>query len=101
MSRKAPHTKHAPESPVAVKLEASLKVRLEQLSEAKDRSTHWLMKQAIEQYVLAEEEALRLKQETLRRWEKEALLNDTVANADVMRWLDTWGDEGATPPEWK
>lgn len=81
--------------PTGVKLDPELKARLEQLSVLKDRSTHWLMKRAIEQYVATEEQAEALKQETLRRWAQEAELNDVVENDIVMTWLDTWGkDEG-------
>lgn len=96
-----PASKRSADLPTGVKLDPSLKKRLEELSHAKERSTHWLMKQAIEQYVIAEEEALALKQETLQRWEKEALLNDTIPNTDVMQWLDTWNEKGVKTPKWK
>jgi predicted transcriptional regulator len=96
-----PSPKHRAETAVAVKLDTDLKNRLEHLSIAKDRSTHWLMKQAIEQYVLSEEEAWNLKQETLRRWEEEALLNNTIPHTDIVEWLKTWNENGAKPPKWK
>ncbi len=83
--------------PTAVKLDAELKERLEHLSQIKDRSTHWLMKQAIERYVAAEEQAEALKQETLRRWTEEAELNNLVDHSEVMALLDTWGENDKEP----
>ena len=41
---------------MAVKLEANLRDRLKALGVAKQRSTHWLMKEAIGRYVEIEEE---------------------------------------------
>lgn len=95
MPQNNPHSpkKQSAEPPTGVKLDPELKGRLERLSELKDRSTHWLMKQAIERYIIIEEHAEALKKETLRRWEEEAELNDTVSNSEVMSWLDTWGEE--------
>lgn len=95
MPRHSPDSskKHGAEAPTGVKLEPELKNRLERLSAIKDRSSHWLMKQAIERYIIIEEQAEALKKETLRRWEEEAELNDIVENTEVMSWLDTWGDK--------
>lgn len=95
MPRHSPDSskKQSAEAPTGVKLEPELKSRLERLSAIKDRSSHWLMKQAIERYIIIEEQAEALKKETLRRWEEEAEFNDIVENTEVMSWLDTWGDK--------
>ena len=86
--------------PTGVKLESNIKTRLKKLSKLKHRTIHWLMKEAIEQYIEHEEEAEKLKQETLTRWEQEAMRNRTVDNKDVMAWLDSWGTDHETgrPP---
>ena len=84
----------------SVKLGA-LKKRLDRLGEVKDRSTHWLIKQAVERYLEDEEAAIALKKETLMRWEEEALIDNTVPHHDVMQWLDTWDEKGVKPPKWK
>ncbi len=75
--------------PTGVKLEPSIKLRLNKLGESKQRSIHWLMKEAINQYLAHEEQAEQLKQETLTRWQ-EAEQNKVVSNESVMAWLDTW-----------
>jgi predicted transcriptional regulator len=83
MSTRATH-------PTGVKLEPSLKTRLKKLGKAKHRTTHWLMKEAIAQYIEREEEAEQLKKDTLLRWQ-EAEQNKIVSHHKVADWLDTWG----------
>lgn len=75
-----------------VKLDANLADRLERLGECKDRSPHWLMKEAIAHYVEEEEYNERLKQETVARWQ-EAENGRIVSHQAVTAWLDTWGTE--------
>lgn len=83
-------------NPTGVKLEPSIKIRLEKLSKLKHHTMHWLMKEAIVQYLEQEETAERLKKETLARWEQEAMCNKFVDNESVMAWLDTWGTDHET-----
>ncbi len=84
---------------VAIKLEQNIKKRYQKLADLKDRSPHWLMKQAILTYLAQEEAAEQLKQETLARWE-EAERGEIVSHTAVSAWLDTWGTENETnrPP---
>ncbi len=83
---------------VSVKLPSEIKSRLNKLGELKQRSPHWLMKEAIEHYLNEEELAEKIKKKTLSRW-KEAEKDQVVANADVIAWLETWGntEEQARP----
>ncbi len=84
---------HSPAiTPTGVKLEPKLKTRLKKLSEAKDRSVHWIMKMAIEQYVSDEESKELLRRETLARWH-EAEQGKVVSNESVIAWLETWGTD--------
>ncbi len=75
---------------VAVKLEHETKERLQKLGKLKHRSAHWLMKQAIANYLEQEEYAEQLKQETLARWQ-EAESGKVISHEAVSAWLDTWG----------
>jgi predicted transcriptional regulator len=76
--------------PTGVKLESTIKLRLEKLGKLKNRTVHWLMKEAISSYIEREEKAEKLKQETISRW-REAELQEVVSNKAVVKWLDTWG----------
>jgi predicted transcriptional regulator len=77
---------------VSIKLPVKLKTRLQKLGKLKQRSAHWLMKEAIEHYLDTEEELEKLKQKTLSRWQ-EAEKGQVVANNEVISWLNTWGTE--------
>lgn len=77
---------------VSIKLPVKLKARLQKLGKLKQRSAHWLMKDAIEHYLDEEEELEKLKQTTLSRWQ-EAEEEQTIANDKVISWLNTWGTE--------
>ena len=78
--------------PVTVKLESNTKQRLEKLGKAKQRSTHWMLQQAVRQYLEIEEYEERLKQETLDRWQ-EAQDGKLISNEKVQAWLETWGTD--------
>jgi predicted transcriptional regulator len=56
-----------------VKLDESLHTRIKTLSLAKDRTAHWLMKTAIEEYVAREESHERENREDMERWESHQL----------------------------
>ena len=77
---------------VAIKLDSKTKKRLKKLGELKQRAPHWLMKEAVERYLVEEEYAEQLKQETLLRWQ-EALTGKVVSHKAVVAWLDTWGEK--------
>ncbi len=80
-----------------VKLDEALHTRLKALSMAKERTPHWLMKTAIEEYVIREETYEREKAEDLERWQRYKMTGQAVSNEDVDVWLATWGTESETP----
>lgn len=51
----------APQSPVSLKLDADLRDRLHRLAEARRRTPHWLMREAIAQFVQREEAREQLR----------------------------------------
>ncbi|MFZ9611569.1 MAG: CopG family ribbon-helix-helix protein [Methylococcales bacterium] len=80
-----------------VKLDETLHSRLKSLSMAKDRTPHWLMKVAIEEYVAREETYEQEKREDMERWQKYKLTGHAVAHEAVDAWLGSWGSEGELP----
>ena len=81
----------------AIKLDDETYSRLQQLAEAKRRTPHWLMREAIRQFLEREETAAKIKQETLNRWERFEATGATVENEAVAAWLETWGTEQEGP----
>ena len=76
-----------PTSSVAVKLEDEIKERIQNLGKIKDRSSHWLMKQAILDYLDKEEHAEKEKQEDKQRWENYAITGEAITHTDMKDWL--------------
>ena len=86
----------ATKSNMAVKLAPELRAKLQALGKAKKRSPHWLMCEAIERYVQAEEEAERHKAEALSALARFEATGEHVAHQDVDAWLDSWGSAAET-----
>jgi len=55
--------------PVAIKLDEDTRARVKRLADARQRTSHWLMKEAITQYVEREEKREAFRQDTLKAWE--------------------------------
>jgi len=55
-------------TPVAVRLADPLKARIRALAEHRRRPMHWLMREAIEQYVAREEQRESFRKEALDAW---------------------------------
>jgi predicted transcriptional regulator len=73
--------------PVAIKLDEATKARLKRLAEAKDRTSHWLMREAITQYLDREEKREAFRQHTLRAWEEYQATGLHLTAEEVEAWL--------------
>jgi predicted transcriptional regulator len=73
--------------PVAIKIDDDTKARLKRLADARHRTAHWLMREAITQYVEREEKREAFRQDTLNAWEayRTTGLHVTADEADT--WL--------------
>lgn len=80
-----------PTTSVAVKLEDETRERLQALGQSKDRSTHWLMKHAILEYLEKEERYERELQEDRERWERYSLTGEAISHTDMKDWLHNLG----------
>ncbi len=71
----------------SVKIDNELKSRIQHLAEARQRSPHWIMREAIRDYVEREEKRESFKQDALHAWEayQEDSLHLTHEEADS--WL--------------
>ncbi len=84
-------------STTGIKLDSNARLRLKSLAKVKNRSQHWLMKEAIERYLSEEEENERIKRETLERWERYIETGEAIPHASVEAWLKTWGTDRERP----
>ena len=87
-------------TPTSIKLDDALKDRVQHLTDSRRRSAHWIMREAIAQYVEREEKRESFKQDALRAWEayQRTGLHLTLEEADA--WLAKLENgEDVEPPE--
>ena len=72
---------------MGVKLDRSVQTRLKALAQQKERSPHWLLKKAVEEYLAREEEWEREKREDHRRWEQYAETGESYSLDQVAGWM--------------
>jgi predicted transcriptional regulator len=83
----------------SLKIDDTLKSRVHNLAGQRRRSPHWIMLEAIQQYVQREEERESFKQEALTSWAAYQETGRHLTGKEVRTWLNTWGteDERAVP----
>ena len=82
-----------------IKIDDSIRNRVKRLAESRQRTPHWLMQEAIREYVDREEKREALRQDAMRAWnEYQATgLHATFEEADS--WLAKLAnDQSAEPP---
>jgi predicted transcriptional regulator len=87
-------------STTSVKLDEGIKRRVQRLAVERRRSAHWLMREAIEQYLDREERRASFQASALAAWEdyQSTGLHATAEEADA--WLAKLeADADAQPPE--
>lgn len=84
---------------MGVKLDEQTRDRLKSLSVVKRRSAHWLMREAIREYLDKEEEIETRNREADAAWDDYQHSGKSVSHETVTAWLDTWGTdkEGVCP----
>ena len=73
--------------PVAIKIDEDIKARVKRLAEARNRTAHWLMREAITQYVDREENRESFRQDTLKAWEDYRATGKHVSAQEADAWL--------------
>jgi len=85
---------------ISVKIDQALKARIDNLASARDRTSHWIMREAIQKYIEQEEARESFKQEALASWEEFQETGLHLRGQEVQDWLKTWGtkNEAQLPP---
>lgn len=81
---------------MSVKLDDDLKSRIQNLANQRRRSAHWLMREAIEQYVVREEARESFKQEALASWQEFQETGIHLTGEETRSWLRSWGTDKET-----
>lgn len=84
----------------SLKIDETLRGRVQQLASKRRRSPHWIMLEAIQQYVEREEAREGFKQEALASWAAYKETGRYLTGPEVRAWLNNWGTEDEkTVPE--
>jgi predicted transcriptional regulator len=74
-------------STTSLKLDSATRERVHRLAAARRRSPHWVMREAVEQYVEREEKRERLRQDALAAWAEYQTTGLHVTAQDADAWL--------------
>jgi predicted transcriptional regulator len=80
----------------SVKLDDELKKRIQHLADVRQRSSHWIMREAIRDYVEREEARESFKQEAMASWTAYQETGQHLTGQEARDWLDTWGTDKET-----
>jgi len=85
---------------VAVKIDPEMKDRMKRLAAARRRSTHWLMKEAISQYVEREEKHESFRQDSIKAWNEYQATGLHLKLEEADAWLAKLEDgQDVDPPK--
>lgn len=77
----------------SIKIDEALKSRIQHLASLRQRSSHWIMREAIAQYVEREEARESFKQEALASWAAYQETGRHLTGQETRTWLSSWGTE--------
>jgi predicted transcriptional regulator len=82
-----------PAMATSIKIDDELKSRIQHLAGLRQRSSHWIMREAIAQYVDREEAREGFKQEALASWAAYQETGRHLTGQETRAWLNTWGSK--------
>ena len=86
--------------PVAIKIDPEIKERVKRLADARQRTPHWLMLEAIQQYVDREETREAFRQDAIAAWSEYQATGLHVTMDEADTWLAKLeAGETIEPPE--
>jgi predicted transcriptional regulator len=84
----------------SLKLDAELKERIQRLAAARRRSAHWIMREAVEQYVEREEKREAFRRDALAAWAEYQATGSHATAEEADAWLAKLeaGEKAEAPP---
>jgi predicted transcriptional regulator len=87
-------------STTSLKLDSEMKERVQRLALARRRSSHWVLREAVEQYVIREEKQEQFRQDAQAAWSRYQTTGLHVTAEEADAWLAKLeAGEDATVPE--
>jgi predicted transcriptional regulator len=89
-----------PTATTSIKLDSDTKERVLRLAASRRRSAHWLLREAVEQYVAREEAAEQLRKDAVSAWEHYSSTGLHATEDETDAWLAKLeAGEDIDPPE--
>lgn len=89
-----------PASTTSLKLDPEMKERVQRLASSRRRTAHWLMREAVEQYVEREEKREQLRKDVSAAWTQYQATGLHVTAEEAEAWLAKLeAGEDAAPPK--
>lgn len=84
----------------SLKIDDDLKARVKRLAARRERSAHWIMHEAIRNFVDREEARDDFVAEAVASWAAYRETGRHLSGDEAQSWLNTWGtpDETSAPP---
>lgn len=82
---------------MGVKLDDDTRNRLKVLGATRQRSPHWLMREAIREYLDRAEQEEHRHQEADSAWADYQRTREAISHEAMTAWLDTWGHDPDSP----
>lgn len=79
-----------------IKIDTELKNRIHRLADVRHRSPHWIMREAIRDYVEREEARENFKQEAIASWSAFQETGRHLNGEEIHGWLNSWGTNKET-----
>jgi predicted transcriptional regulator len=71
--------------------------RIDRIAESRQRTPHWIVNEAIVQYLEREEKRDVVRHDVVNAWEEYSETGLHVTGEEVITWLETWGEENERP----
>lgn len=83
----------------SIKIDSETKQYIQIIADRKNRSPHWIMLEAIRDYIKRDEIREKFTQEALASWKSYKETGQHLTGQEVHDWLSTWGtdDEKEAP----
>ncbi len=85
-------------STTSLKLDVDMKARVQRLAESPRRTSHWIMREAIGEYVSREEKREQFRLDTLASWEHYETTGLHVTDEEMDQWAATLNKGTKVPP---
>lgn len=82
---------------ISVKLDQETRDQIDYIAEVHRRTAHWIMREAIRQYVDREIKREAFRQSTLKAWNEYHETGLYASAEEVNHWLSSWGTDNELP----